>query len=188
VRSKRDHIASRPGHGRCYARPMHQTGTPQRDSATDESSLVQQQWRYGVAHLADMVRLHEALLGLPLAGSSSSRRAALAELERCIAEAHGELQDLSRTMGREVPAELSRPDGSRVAAQTQTLTHEEEAEFASALASLGYDSSKFSAQLSDDGRLVIATLGSRVQYERRGWLAKFAAHLKQGLFGPPSNL
>jgi ATP-dependent DNA ligase len=31
----------------------------------------------------------------------------------------------------------------------------------------------------------VAAPGSRVQYERRGWLTKFAAHLKQGLFGPP---
>jgi hypothetical protein len=175
-------MAASDGHEDCQICAMQQIDTPQFDSPA--SNALQQQWRYAVAHLADMVRLHEALQVLPLAGSSSSRRAALAELESCIAEAHRELQEVSQSMGREMPGELS-PKGSDASPQPHTLTPEEEAEFACALDALGYESSKFAAQPMSDGRLLVAAPNSRVFYDRKGWLAKFAAHLMQGLFGPP---
>jgi hypothetical protein len=175
------------GHGPCRLVSMQQTTTSPSDAEARESATLQQhqQWRYSVAHLADMVRLHEALLRLPPGGSPRSRRTALAELERCIAQAHRDLEDLSQTVGTKVPAELTRPDDFRGAAQAPTLTHEEEGEFESALAALGYEPSKFVAQLTDRGWVVVAAPKGRVLYDRQGWLPKFAAHLKQGLFGAP---
>ena len=98
---------------------MEQDTTSVNSAAASDHADLMRQWRFAVVHLADMVRLHEALLGLP-GGGTPSRMAALAELDNCIEEARSGLELLAERIERQVPVELllsgvadvpARPDG-----------------------------------------------------------------------------